>query len=102
MTLEYCVPGLSPDPAAPPRPASLRVTNMTLGAEGTVSARLNWTLPSEPDIPVHHYKVFWSWTVPGKSLVPSKKKRRKTTNGVSISSSLPVWVMCLRVGRLDT
>ncbi|XP_029558604.1 anosmin-1 isoform X2 [Salmo trutta] len=71
----------SRDPAAPPRPASLRVTNMTLGAEGTVSARLNWTLPSEPDIPIHHYKVFWSWTVPGKSLVPSKKKRRKTTNG---------------------
>ncbi|KAM9485323.1 anosmin-1-like [Salvelinus alpinus] len=71
----------SRDPAAPPRPTSLRVTNMTLGAEGTVTAHLNWTLPSEPDIPVHHYKVFWSWTVPGKSLVPSKKKRRKTTNG---------------------
>ncbi|XP_064800291.1 anosmin-1-like isoform X2 [Oncorhynchus masou masou] len=71
----------SRDPAAPPRPASLRVTNMTLSAEGTVTTRLNWTLPEEPDIPVHHYKVFWSWTVPGKSLVPSKKKRRKTTNG---------------------
>uniref|UniRef100_A0A4W5QVZ8 Anosmin 1 n=1 Tax=Hucho hucho TaxID=62062 RepID=A0A4W5QVZ8_9TELE len=71
----------SRDPAAPPSPASLRVTNMMLGAEGTVTARLNWTLPEEPDIPVHHYKVFWSWTVPGKSLVPSKKKRRKTTNG---------------------
>uniref|UniRef100_A0A4W5PZL2 Anosmin 1 n=1 Tax=Hucho hucho TaxID=62062 RepID=A0A4W5PZL2_9TELE len=71
----------SRDPAAPPRPTSLRVTNMTLGAEGTVTACLNWTLPEEPDIPVHHYKVFWSWTVPGKSLVPSKKKRRKTTNG---------------------
>ncbi|XP_041739193.1 anosmin-1 isoform X2 [Coregonus clupeaformis] len=70
----------SRDPAAPPRPTSLCVTN-TLGAEGTVTARLNWTLPEEPDIPVHHYKVFWSWTVPGKSLVPSKKKRRKTTNG---------------------
>ncbi|XP_029514186.1 anosmin-1-like [Oncorhynchus nerka] len=71
----------SRDPAAPPRPTSLHVTNMTLGAEGTVTVHLNWTLPSEPDIPVHHYKVFWSWTVPGKSLVPSKKKRRKTTNG---------------------
>ncbi|XP_029567742.1 anosmin-1 [Salmo trutta] len=71
----------SRDPAAPPSPAGLRVTNMTLGAEGTVSARLSWTLPEEPDIPVHHYKVLWSWTVPGKSLVPSKKKRRKTTNG---------------------
>uniref|UniRef100_A0A8C7FTR8 Anosmin 1 n=1 Tax=Oncorhynchus kisutch TaxID=8019 RepID=A0A8C7FTR8_ONCKI len=71
----------SRDPAAPPRPTSLHVTNMTLGAEGMVTVHLNWTLPSEPDIPVHHYKVFWSWTVPGKSLVPSKKKRRKTTNG---------------------
>uniref|UniRef100_A0A8C7QVR7 Anosmin 1 n=1 Tax=Oncorhynchus mykiss TaxID=8022 RepID=A0A8C7QVR7_ONCMY len=71
----------SRDPAAPPRPTSLHVTNMTLGAEGTVTVHLNWTLPSEPDIPVHHYKVFWSWTVPRKSLVPSKKKRRKTTNG---------------------
>ncbi|XP_064832543.1 anosmin-1-like [Oncorhynchus masou masou] len=71
----------SRDPAAPPRPTSLHVTNMTLGAERTVTVHLNWTLPSEPDIPVHHYKVFWSWTVPGKSLVPSKKKRRKTTNG---------------------
>ncbi|KAJ8013123.1 hypothetical protein DPEC_G00050020 [Dallia pectoralis] len=69
------------DPAAPPSPASLRVTNMTLGPEGTMTARLNWTLPEEPDIPVHHYKVFWSWTVPGKSLVPTKKKRRKITNG---------------------
>lgn len=42
-----------------------------------------WDLPEEPDIPVHHYKVFWSWTVSGKSLVPTKKKRRKTTGGVS-------------------
>ncbi|KAL0963619.1 hypothetical protein UPYG_G00308690 [Umbra pygmaea] len=71
----------SRDPAAPPSPANLRVTNMSLGAEGTVTAGFNWTLPVEPDIPVHHYKVFWSWTVPGKSLVPSKKKRRKTTSG---------------------
>uniref|UniRef100_A0AAY5L8E2 Anosmin 1 n=1 Tax=Esox lucius TaxID=8010 RepID=A0AAY5L8E2_ESOLU len=71
----------SRDPAAPPSPDSLRVTNMTVGAEGTMTARLNWTLPEEPDIPVHHYKVFWSWTVPGKSLVPSKKKRRMITNG---------------------
>lgn len=70
------------DPAAPPRPTSLRVTNITLGDEGLVTARLNWTLPEEPDIPIHHYKVFWSWTVHTKSMVPSKKKRRKTTNGV--------------------
>ncbi|CAB1328847.1 unnamed protein product [Coregonus sp. 'balchen'] len=83
------------DPAAPPSPASLRVTNLTLGPEGTVTAHLNWTLPEEPDIPVHHYKVFWSWTVPGKSLVPSKKKRRKSTNEVSIGSSLPLSGGCV-------
>uniref|UniRef100_A0A672JUB1 Anosmin 1 n=1 Tax=Salarias fasciatus TaxID=181472 RepID=A0A672JUB1_SALFA len=71
----------SRDPSAPPGPTSLRVTNVTLGEDGSVTARLNWTLPEEPDIPIHHYKVFWSWTVPTKSMVPSKKKRRKTTNG---------------------
>ncbi|TNN04270.1 hypothetical protein fugu_001299 [Takifugu bimaculatus] len=62
-------------------PSNLRITSVTPGDEGSVTARLNWTLPEEPDIPIHHYKVFWSWTVPTKSMVPSKKKRRKTTNG---------------------
>ncbi|CAG05884.1 unnamed protein product, partial [Tetraodon nigroviridis] len=63
------------------RPSSLRITRLTPGEEGSVTARLNWTLPEEPDIPIHHYKVFWSWTVPTRSMVPSKKKRRKTTKG---------------------
>uniref|UniRef100_A0A7N6B1S1 Anosmin 1 n=1 Tax=Anabas testudineus TaxID=64144 RepID=A0A7N6B1S1_ANATE len=71
----------SRDPSSPPRPTSLRITNLILGDEGLVTARLNWTLPEEPDIPIHHYKVFWSWTVPTKSMMLSKKKRRKTTNG---------------------
>ncbi|XP_077584405.1 anosmin-1 [Stigmatopora nigra] len=71
----------SRDPSAPPRPASLRVTNVTQGDEGLVTVRLNWSVPEEPDIPIHHYKVFWSWTVPTKSTIPSKKRRRKTTNG---------------------
>lgn len=74
------------DPSAPPRPAGLRVGNTTLTDEGLLNVRLNWTLPEEPDIPVHHYKVFWSWTVPTKSMVPSKKKRRKTTHGVNLLS----------------
>lgn len=73
----------STDPSAPPSPSSLKVTNVTVGADGLVTASLNWTLPEEPDIPVHHFKVYWSWTVTGKSVVPSKKKRRKTTNGVN-------------------
>ncbi|KAJ8350687.1 hypothetical protein SKAU_G00258170 [Synaphobranchus kaupii] len=71
----------SKDPSAPPAPSRLRITNMTAGADGRVVARLSWTVPEEPDLPIHHFKVFWSWTVGDRSLVPSKKKRRKTTNG---------------------
>uniref|UniRef100_A0A1A8E101 Kallmann syndrome 1 sequence n=1 Tax=Nothobranchius kadleci TaxID=1051664 RepID=A0A1A8E101_NOTKA len=71
----------SRDPSAPPSPTNLRVTNVTSGDDGLATVRINWTLPEEPDIPIHHYKVFWSWTVPTKSMVPSKKKRRKTTSG---------------------
>ncbi|KAK1167830.1 anosmin-1-like [Acipenser oxyrinchus oxyrinchus] len=71
----------SKDPSAPPTPSSLRITNMTTNGDGSLSARISWALPEESDIPVHHYKVFWSWTVSGKSMVPAKKKRRKTTSG---------------------
>lgn len=88
LTVLFLVVAMSSDPSTPPSPTSLRVTNVTLGDEGLVTARLNWTLPEEPDIPIHHYKVFWSWTVPTKSMVPSKKKRRKTTNGVIFSPFL--------------
>lgn len=42
---------------------------------------ITWDLPEEPDIPVHHYKVFWSWTY-SKYVIPAKKKRRKITDGV--------------------
>lgn len=44
-----------------------------------------WDFPEEPDIPIHHFKVFWSWMVSSKSLVSTKKKRRKTTNGLQNS-----------------
>nr|XP_015216972.1 PREDICTED: anosmin-1 [Lepisosteus oculatus] len=71
----------SKDPSAPPTPSDLRITNMTSNSEGSGTARLSWNLSEEPDIPVHHYKVFWSWTVSRKSIVPAKKKRRKTTEG---------------------
>lgn len=75
-------PGIS-DPSAPPAPTNLRLANSTINSDGSVTVTIVWDLPEEPDIPVHHYKVFWSWTVSGKSLVPTKKKRRKTTGGVS-------------------
>ncbi|XP_030057488.1 anosmin-1 [Microcaecilia unicolor] len=71
----------SKDPSAPPTPINLRIANSTTASDGTVSVRLMWDLPEEPDIPVHHYKVFWSWTVGSKSVIPTKKKRRKTTSG---------------------
>lgn len=88
LIMYFHIATVSSDPSAPPSPTSLQITNTTLGDEGLVTVRLNWTLPEEPDIPIHHYKVFWSWTVPTKSMVPSKKKRRKTTNGVILPPSL--------------
>ncbi|XP_058391380.1 anosmin-1 isoform X1 [Diceros bicornis minor] len=71
----------SKDPSAPPAPTNLRLANSTINNDGSVTVALVWDLPEEPDIPVHHYKVFWSWTVSSKSLVPTKKKRRKTADG---------------------
>ncbi|XP_032474944.1 anosmin-1 isoform X4 [Phocoena sinus] len=78
----------SKDPSAPPAPANLRLANSTINSDGSVTVTIVWDLPEEPDIPVHHYKVFWSWTVSGKSLVPTKKKRRKTTGGSQNSVTL--------------
>ncbi|XP_037678240.1 anosmin-1 isoform X3 [Choloepus didactylus] len=71
----------SKDPSAPPAPANLRLANSTTNSDGSVTVTLAWEPSEEPDVPVHHYKVFWSWTVNSKSLVPTKKKRRKTTDG---------------------
>ncbi|XP_061092358.1 anosmin-1-like isoform X2 [Conger conger] len=65
----------SKDPSAPATPSSLRVSSMTVSTEGLVSVRLKWNLPEDPDIPVHHFKVFWS-------MVSAKKKRQKNTKGV--------------------
>ncbi|KAK9968922.1 hypothetical protein ABG768_027139 [Culter alburnus] len=78
----------SRDPSPPPTPSALRATNITVGQDGLLTVRLNWTLPAESDVPVHHFKVFWIWSVPGKSLVPSRRKRRKTTDGAQSSVDL--------------
>ncbi|XP_043751457.1 anosmin-1 [Cervus elaphus] len=78
----------SKDPSAPPAPANLRLANSTVHSDGSVAVTIAWDVPEEPDVPVHHYKVFWSWTVSGKSLVPTKKKRRKTTDGSQNSVTL--------------
>ncbi|KAF4027334.1 hypothetical protein G4228_019464, partial [Cervus hanglu yarkandensis] len=78
----------SKDPSAPPAPANLRLANSTVHSDGSVAVTIVWDVPEEPDVPVHHYKVFWSWTVSGKSLVPTKKRRRKTTDGSQNSVTL--------------
>ncbi|OCT91079.1 anosmin-1 [Xenopus laevis] len=80
--------GSSKDPSPPAAPTNLRISNLTTNNEGTVSVRITWDFPEEPDIPVHHYKVFWSWATNSKSVSPAKKKRRKTTEGSQKSVAL--------------
>ncbi|KAM7041360.1 anosmin-1-like [Molossus nigricans] len=75
----------SRDPSAPPAPVNLRLANSTSNSDGSVTVTLAWDVPEEPDLPVHHYKVFWSWIVSSKSLVSTKKKRRMTTDGAQNS-----------------
>ncbi|XP_035264334.1 anosmin-1-like isoform X1 [Anguilla anguilla] len=69
----------SKDPSAPPTPSSLRISSMRVSTEGTVSVRLDWNVLEDPDVPVHHFRVFW--TVSDRSMVAAKKKRRKNTKG---------------------
>ncbi|XP_048835730.1 anosmin-1-like [Brienomyrus brachyistius] len=71
----------SRDPSAPPTPSRLRISSMAVSVEGGVSARLHWTLPEDPDIPVHHYKLFWSCSDTGTSVMLTNRKRRRTLNG---------------------
>ncbi|KAK3569160.1 hypothetical protein QTP86_025433, partial [Hemibagrus guttatus] len=78
----------SRDPSPPPRPSGLKVSNLTVDSGGSVTVRLEWTLPKEPDVPIHHYKISWSWSAAGKTTIPSKKKRRKTIDGVNSSVNL--------------
>ncbi|XP_019128685.2 anosmin-1a isoform X1 [Larimichthys crocea] len=66
------------DPSSPPAPTELRVANMSFGPSRAVSARLQWSMPDDPDVPVHHYKVSWSWTAVGQPSASSLTKRRKT------------------------
>ncbi|KAM9836053.1 anosmin-1a [Aulostomus maculatus] len=69
----------SRDPSSPPAPTELRVSNMTFGPGRAVGAQLQWSMPADLDVPVHHYKVSWSWTAIGQpSASSSLTKRRKT------------------------
>uniref|UniRef100_A0A673VQ86 Anosmin 1a n=1 Tax=Salmo trutta TaxID=8032 RepID=A0A673VQ86_SALTR len=71
------------DPSSPPAPSELRMSNMTFGPGGrAVSVRLRWSIPSDLDVPVHHYKVSWSWATGSTgATAPLKTKRRKMVNG---------------------
>ncbi|XP_029942125.1 anosmin-1-like [Salarias fasciatus] len=68
----------SRDPSSPPAPSELRVANMSFGPGRTVSARIQWSVPADLDVPVHHYKLTWSWTAAGHPAASSLTKRRKT------------------------
>lgn len=69
------------DPAPPPVPSELHVSDMTFGAERSVSVRLSWSMSADLDIPVNHYKLSWSLS---DHTMPPKLKRRQTANGVSL------------------
>ncbi|XP_029306275.1 anosmin-1a [Cottoperca gobio] len=73
----------SRDPSNPPAPTELRVASMSFGSGRSVSARLQWSMPADLDVPVHSYKVSWSWTAVGQ---PSAflTKRRKTVRETQV------------------
>lgn len=74
--------GLSADPANPPAPTELRVSNLSFGPGRVVSARVQWSAPPDLDVPIHHYKVGWSWSHAGHFAASSLNKRRKTVQQV--------------------
>ncbi|XP_028254077.1 anosmin-1-like isoform X2 [Parambassis ranga] len=67
----------SRDPSNPPAPNEIRVANMSYGPGRAVSARIQWSIPADLDVPVHHFKVSWSWTGLGHPSASSQTKRRK-------------------------
>lgn len=76
------------DPSNPPAPTELRVANMSFGPGRAASARLQWSMPADLDVPVHHYKVSWSWTAIGQASASSLTKRRKTVREVRTDSNV--------------
>lgn len=64
---------------------NFRFANFIINSDGIVIVVIVWDLSEELDILVYYYKVFWSWIVSSKSFVSTKKKRRKITDGVSVS-----------------
>lgn len=94
----------SPDPPNPPAPTELRVTNMSFGPGRAVAARVQWSMTSDLDVPVHHYKVSWSWTAAGQPSASSVTKRRKIVREVRRETSsyvLSTYCIWSRGGATD-
>ncbi|XP_068506085.1 anosmin-1-like [Syngnathus scovelli] len=67
----------SREPSRPPAPTELKATNITFASFDSVRVTLHWSMPEDLDVPVHHYRVSWSWTAIGQPSVSSLAKRRK-------------------------
>ncbi|XP_019712977.1 anosmin-1-like, partial [Hippocampus comes] len=67
----------SRDPSRPPAPTELRVTNIMFASGHSVQVQLEWSMPEDLDVPVHHYKVSWTWTAIGRPAASSLTKRKK-------------------------
>uniref|UniRef100_A0A7N8XX08 Anosmin 1 n=1 Tax=Mastacembelus armatus TaxID=205130 RepID=A0A7N8XX08_9TELE len=67
----------SRDPSSPPAPTELRVANISFGPGRAVSTTIRWSMSADLDVPVHHYKVTWSWTAAGQTSASSLTKRRR-------------------------
>ncbi|KAF3857292.1 hypothetical protein F7725_009151 [Dissostichus mawsoni] len=74
----------SRDPSSPPAPSELRVSSMIFGSGKAVSTQLQWSMPADLDVPVHSYKVSWSWTAAGQTPSLFLTKRRKTVKEAQV------------------
>ncbi|XP_056587645.1 anosmin-1a isoform X2 [Triplophysa dalaica] len=75
----------SKDPAPPPAPSDLHVSDMTSGADRSLSVRLSWIMTADLDIPVNHFKLSWSYS--DQTSLP-KLKRRQSVSGDSTYAEL--------------
>ncbi|XP_061640956.1 anosmin-1-like isoform X2 [Phyllopteryx taeniolatus] len=74
----------SRDPRRPPAPTELRATNITFATGQAVWVQLQWHMLEDLDVPVHHYKVSWTWTAIGQPIAYSLTKRRKLVREMQV------------------
>ncbi|MBN3311291.1 anosmin-1b [Amia ocellicauda] len=74
----------SRDPVPPETPRNMRRGNFTMRGDGCVGVRVSWDVPQEEDLPVHHYKVYWSSQAPPRRVgLADQKENSKSTEGVA-------------------